>query len=93
MGGRRAVRALDPERIDVHVQDLKPGVLGRLLGAYQGPAPPRPDRFVRGDQAESGVAVAHVAKTDHQQPLLRGGPGFVEVAARIPGRPGKDALL
>ena len=54
-------------------------VFGGLLGQHERLPPVRGDRFMGLNASEAGVLVAQIAKADHQQPLLRGSPGLVDL--------------
>ena len=61
---------VDPQPVDVQVQDAEAALLDDLLGAQQHLAPVGGDGLVGLDAAEAGVLVAQVTEAGDQQPLV-----------------------
>src|SRR4030042_76627 len=74
---------LDPQPVDVQVQDAEAALLDEFLGAQKDLASIRRHRLVRLDPSEAGVLVAQVAEAGDQQPLVGRIAPAVDLLARI----------
>ncbi len=89
----RCARLLDPQPIDVHVQDPEAVVFGGFLGRQERLAPVGCHCLVGFDAAKAGILVPQVAEAGHQQPLVGLSAHLIALDARIPLRQGTHGHL
>ena len=70
IGDLGGTRLSDPHAVYIEMQHFKAQVFGSLLGAQERLPPVSGDCLVGLDAPETGVFVAQVAKTGHQEPFV-----------------------